>query len=833
MAVSRRASAQAKSAISRLSKLVAHQWDAQTLNAQAEISICLAVARLLEPDLSPQAWSWALGHLPTDTQSIAETVSCDPLITEAAAEVCGAWQSKLDPLAFFFEHLLNAHDRAQRRRHGVFYTPPEIARFIIRFVDRTLREEFSLKDGLLDAICVEEAIDRGLPPDTDKNVPLNQPLIRILDPALGAGVFLTEILHFARRQLTSADDWNRVAPSLLRRLGGIELLPGAAGIAIVRIAATLMRTGYAFASDAQITLHIGDALAAPIRPPWTVVIGNPPFSGISSAKHPWLLELLRGRGPGEEQRASYFEFNGVALGERKHWLHDDYVKFFRIAHEQVEAAGFGIVGLVTSHGYFDNVSFRAMRQQLQATFPRVAIVDLHGSAKRREKTPEGARDENVFGIEAGVAIGLFRRPLIASPTEAIRADVWGSRESKLQALEADDLPWTRVSFDSSEPSFADRRTASEHEAGWPIDEAMPVHSTAPVTARDAFVIARTRAELEARCRDFCDPSVSDDEIRARYFTRTRSPLYAAGDTRGWKLAEARRRMQQTDWQLLIHRVLYRPLDERFILWAPWMIDWPRGEVTSHLVGHENLTLITRRQAPPNMPWTYAWVTDNLALDGVIRSDNRGSESLFPLWLYSAEGRVANFSPRFIADFEAATGLFCGAATTDQSVFCPEDLLAYIYALLSCTAYRQRYQAQLTSSFPRVSIPRSKEVFQRLALAGRRLFTATADRVAVRYVGSFPTAIDTGFPRYESGRVWLNKCSYLSGISSRTWQWRVGTYQVCLKYLKSWRGQTLDEPGMRQIIAALTQARRYAASQTLIDRWAVRGVDFGRDFLEMR
>lgn len=819
--------------MTRLAKLVAQQWDAQNTNSQTEIALCLAVARLLEPDLSPQAWSWAVRHLPTDTQSIAETVSCAPLITEAAAEVCCTWQSKLDPLAFFFEHLLNARDRAQRRRHGVFYTPPEIARFIIRFVDRTLREEFLLQDGLLDAICVQEAIDRGWLPHADSDAPLSQPLIRILDPALGAGVFLTELLHHARRLLTSADNWNRVAPSLLRRLGGIELLPGAAAIAIVRIAATLMRTGYAFASDAQMTLHIGDALAAPIHPPWTIVIGNPPFSGISSAKHPWLLELLRGRGLGGEQRASYFEFNGVALGERKHWLHDDYVKFFRIAHEQVEAAGFGIVGLVTSHGYLDNVSFRAMRQQLQGTFPRIAIVDLHGSAKRRETTPEGMRDENVFGIETGAAIGLFRRPPIVSAADTRRADLWGTRESKLEALETDDLCWIQLPLNIQQHSGANGQTSPEYVAGWPIDEAMPVHSTAPVTARDAFVVARTRAELEARCQDFCDPSISDDEIRARYFTRTRSPHYAAGDTRGWKLADARRRMLETEWHSLIHRVLYRPLDERFILWAPWMIDWPRGEVTSHLVWHENLTLITRRQAPPNLPWTYAWVTDKLALDGVIRSDNRGSESLFPLWLYSGEGKVANFSPRFTADIEAATRLRLSTATTDEGGFSPDDLLGYIYALLSSTVYRQRYRAQLTSSFPRVLIPRSKEVFWRLAVAGRRLFTATADRVGVHYVGSLPTAIDAGFPRYESGRVWLNARSYLSGTSSRTWQWRVGTYQVCLKYLKSWRGQTLDEPGMKQIVAVLSQARHYVARQALINRWGVRGVDFGRDFLDKR
>ncbi|HVK81333.1 MAG TPA: type ISP restriction/modification enzyme, partial [Verrucomicrobiae bacterium] len=638
----------------------------------------------------------------------------------------------------------------RRKRHGVFYTPPALVRHVVRNVDKVLREEFYLTDGLLDETTWQTALERGDVAVLPDGVAGTDPLIRIIDPALGAGLFLTEIILAARRSVPDVDQWNEVAPRLLARLGGIEILPAAAVIALVRLAATLHATGYCFASAAKIDLRLGDALASPMRPPWTVIIGNPPFSGISSTKHDWVHALLRGRGPAGEPRANYFEFAGAPLAERKHWLQDDYVKFLRVAHEQIETAGLGIVALVTSHGYLDNITFRALREKLSATFARISLLDLHGNAKRRERAPDGGRDENVFGIESGVAIGIFRKPPGEVATAIERGDVWGMRAAKLAALDGADVgtlqPITTGSAvrDASFHIHIKTRFA-EYEAGWSIDKAMPVNSTAPVTARDAFVVADTMEELAQRAQDFCNPAISDEVIRARYFTRTRSRSYAAGDTRGWKLADARRRMQTLDWRTLVQRVQYRPCDERVMLWADWLIDWPRTEVTSHLLAGENLALITRRQAPPNQPWTYVWITDKLALDGVIRSDNRGSESLFPLWLYDRDGRRANFAAEFVSAF---------AHVADDEVD-TNRLLHYIYGLLHSRRYRDRYQQALVADFPRILIPRSRQLFERVAQVGRRL--AVDHRMpktprAVQYCGRLPTSVDAGFPRHVGRRL---------------------------------------------------------------------------------
>ena len=182
---------------------------------------------------------------------------------------------------------------------------------------------------------------------------------------------------------------------------------------------------------------------------------------------------------------------------------------------------------------------------------------------------------------------------------------------------------------------------------------MPVNTTAPVTARDHFVVAFTREELASRIAEFRDLSISDDDIRQRYFQRTRSARYETGDTRGWKLAEARRIVAADDnWQAAYRSLPLPPLRLALCVLAPRHDRLAANRSNTTLLHRAPLCLIARRQQLPTQPCTFFWISDGLALDGVIRSDNRGSESLFPLYL-SADSQQANFAPGFVEQF--ATG----------------------------------------------------------------------------------------------------------------------------------------------------------------------------------
>lgn len=619
-----------------------------------------------------------------------------------------------------YDTFLDSYSKDNRKRGGVFFTPPPIADYIVANIDRLLREECGFANGLAD--------DR----------------VTIIDPACGTGIFLLAIINFLHAR-SSNNHW---LPSLLSRLIGIEILPPAAFLAKLNIALKLTEISYDFQDAHSIQILTGDALCPVINSAFSiqnsafpVLIGNPPFSSLSTNSNEWISRLVRG----DEEIRGYVRANGQELGERKTWLHDDYVKFIRLAQWHVEEAGGGIVGYVTNHGYLDNATFRLMRHELLRVFPHIEIVDLHGNRKKHEISPDGSPDENVFGLDQGIALSLLCRPPTlarsaskSSTLSTIKySELWSTRNQKLDVLAAATRQTKQPRFPSvalrasvlnpQAPSWQlvpSTATAScaEYSSAWSLEDAMPVNTTAPVTARDHFVVAFSREELISRIEAFCDLSISDDVIRQRYFQRTRSARYETGDTRGWKLGEARRIVAaDANWQRHIVRCLYRPFDWRFVFWHPAMIDWPRTEVSRHLLHRDPLCLIARRQQLPTQPCTFFWISDGLALDGVIRSDNRGSESLFPLYL-SADSQQANFVPGFVEQFATVTRLNWQPLGSGDLVaaFGPEDLLAYIYALFHSPSYREKYAGELRGAFPKVLAPKSADEFARLSKFGIEL-----------------------------------------------------------------------------------------------------------------
>ncbi|MHB8970843.1 MAG: type ISP restriction/modification enzyme [Pirellulaceae bacterium] len=740
--------------------------------------------------------------------------------------------------SYFFEEFLSQYSAQSRRRQGVYYTPPELASYVVRSIDDLLRTEFALEDGLADRSPWQEVRQRAGTPHMSAVGHPTASFVRLLDPAMGTGVFLLaafdHIRHWweAQRSTQTVDDWSEfVTRTVLPRLCGQELMLPAVVVAQLLMTARLVESGYNFRQPGKLSLHLGNTLFQPRigdtglvdeAHPYTIVLGNPPFAGVSDNHDPWVRQLLRGRAPGTPQEvANYFQVDGQPLGEKKHWLEDDYVKFVRLAHWLIEAAGTGIVGLVTNHGFLDNVTFRGMRQQLLSTFSRIGVVDLHGNTRTGERSPDGGPDESVFGIEQGVAVTLFCRPVRSTASSCIEhVSLWGRRSEKLHALLGGPrLPGTPL--EPCTPNYFlaphDRSGDAEYARGYRLSDIMPVNSTAPVTARDSFVVAFSEAELQERIAVLGDSNVSDEEIRRRYFTSGRSTKYPAGDTRGWRLAEARERIRrEPDWRQWIRDCLYRPFDRRKIFWIAWMIDWPRDAIMAHLATGNNVALVARRQVPASQPCNYFWITDTITLDGLVRSDNRGSESVFPLYLAEniaggyaralRDGRPAfstvgprrpNFSADFVDRFASQLNLSWNAETgaVRAEQFTPWELFCYIYALLHAPSYRQRFAAWLRIDFPRVFVPVQSALFRSLSLLGAQLVEHHLLRgepsVRVAFEGPLSAnQVGAGFPRWAQHRIYLNRDLSVGPVAQNVWEFRVGTHQVCRKWLKDRRGREL-------------------------------------------
>jgi len=783
-------------------------------------------------------------------------------------------------LTHFYEEFLEGYNAQQKSHHGVYYTPQPVAAFIVRSVHEALREEFGLEGGLADTATWRQMAQRFSDWTLPAGADLDEPFVRILDPALGTGVFLVEVIDVIHRTMVtrwqaegrSVGDirqlWRHYVPAhLLPRIFGLELLLPPLAIAHVQVLAKLATTGYD-SPAAGLQLYLADTLADPAalssrasdswwtreiaraqhvrcEMPITVVVGNPPFSGISDHRGLWINQLLRGRLDGGSGAASYYQVDGRGLGERKLWLQDDYVKFFRYAQWCIERSKAGVIGFVTNHGYLDNATFRGMRQQLIGAFPRFNILDLHGNRKKKESAPGSGRDENVFGVEQGVAVGVFRRPPENKASQIVYGELWGERTSKFATLDASVCPElggnatqaavteSGVAWKSVEPRgpnyfFTPQNVArlAEYQRGLLLNDIMPVNSTVVVTARDSFVVAFDKQELVQRMQVFRDLSVPDHEIRQRYFTNGRSKKYPPGDTRGWQLTEARKRMAADDgWQDYVRTCLYRPFDRRSVYWAKWMVDWPRGPIMQHMIGGPNVALIARRQMLPTQACNYFWVSDDITLDGVIRSDNRGSESLFPLYLYSSpansEQRRANLDVGFIEEISRTLSL---EWTDDgygdlESCFGPDDVLGYFYAQFNSPTYRQRYCTGLRIEFPRVFLPADRKLFCSLCRLGRQLVnchlaSSRAEPLAVN--GSTPMGIASGFPKYESGRVFISHDRSIGPVSPAVWRFQAGGHQVCRKWLKDRRRRGIDEMQWTYYGTVLAAIQRTLLLMTAVD-----------------
>ena len=493
-----------------------------------------------------------------------------------------------DPVVHFYEDFLAAYDPKLREVRGVYYTPEPVVSYIVRSVDHLLRDRFGLADGLADtATLTVERPDGG---------PETSPRVLILDPAAGTGTFLRETIATIRTTIENkglGGVWpDYVRDHLLPRLFGFELLMAPYAICHLKLALEIggteadftlpegerlrvfltntleephERTGALFAHE--IVREAAGADDVKRKKPVMVVLGNPPYSGHSANQGKWIRELLRGQ-DGKEKTGNYFEVDGQPLGEKNpKWVNNDYVKFIRFAQWRIEQTGEGILAFITDHSYLNSPTFRGMRQSLMETFDEIYLLDLHGNTKKKEHAPDGCKDENVFDIQQGVAVGIFVKHAKATNNSVGRvchADLWGEREAASQGgkygwLAANDVAstcWAELSPTSPFYLFVPRNEAlaEEYEAGWKLTEVFPVHSVGIVTARDGLAIRWTEDDMRRTALDFA----------ARGIEEARNVYGLGRDSQDWKVSWAQEDVRlHLDSDKHVKPILYRPFDTRF------------------------------------------------------------------------------------------------------------------------------------------------------------------------------------------------------------------------------------------------------------------------------
>lgn len=757
-----------------------------------------------------------------------------------------------DPVIHFYETFLAEYDATRRVDRGVYYTPPQVISYIVRSVDALLKTDLHKSDGIAD--------DTAL----------------ILDPATGTGGFLLAVadhIHQHVSETYGSGYWTRyVNGKLINRLSGFEILVAPYTIAHLKLSLFLQAHGWNPTDTERLGIYLTNTLEEPKEkeryafasfisdeanaavsvkkdtPDFIhhathggkttlAILGNPPYPRSSANPSRDADGDLNFIGRLIED---YKHVDGRRMAERNYQvLQGDYVKFIRWAQWRIDKNGEGVIGYITNNSFLDGIIFRGMRRSLMKSFNTIYCLNLHGSSRIKENVPDGETDQNIFDIQQGVAILLCvkskkdsRKPINGDNLDAAKiyyAELWGSREKKYVTLLNTDVQSTEWKELHPTPHlylFVPHNAAhtAEYEKGWSLTDIFQASSIGIVTARDKLTIHRTPEAVRATVTDFV--ALPEAEARQKYRLPT--------DSRDWKIADAQADLRtHPDIKKHVVPIQYRPLDTRYTYYTgqTGFHCRPRSAISSHLVFGENLALCVCRIVTSPV-WQHAFITDKITENSYI--SNRGSESghVFPLYTYThparqdlSTERAPNLKPAFIKAFSERLGLPQTGQFGMPEGISPENLLAYIYAVLHSPAYRERYYEFLKYGFPRIPLPSDIAHFRRLSTLGQRLIDMhllnfsrasfslqdCAKNVPAppwhRFEGEGDGVVSK--PGYRDGHVWINPTQHFTDVPEAVWDFEIGAYQVCEKWLQDRRGERLSDVELRQYQQILV-----AVSETL-------------------
>ncbi|MCX6909277.1 MAG: N-6 DNA methylase, partial [Verrucomicrobia bacterium] len=740
----------------------------------------------------------------------------------------GKGKGKDDPVVHFYETFLAAYDPKMRKVRGVFYTPPQAVSYIVRSIDWLLKDRFHRPKGLAD----------------EKTF--------ILDPATGTATFIYFVIaHIFQSFASQKGAWDSyVASHLLNRIFGFEILMAPYAVAHLKIGMQLEQTGYTFGSDQRLGIYLTNTLdhtekqvelkmaefiakeaneAAAVKdsPVLEVVLGNPPYANFGMMnKGEWIQNLL----------ADYKK----GLKEKKLNLDDDFIKFIRFAQWRVEKTGHGIVGFVTSNTYLDGLTHRRMRECLMETFNEIFILNLHGSSKKQETSPDGSKDENIFDITVGVSIALFVKLPKQTGCRVHYADLWGSRENKYKVLfetDAANTQWKKLK--PAAPHFyftpKDFGAEDEYKGGWSIADVFSVWQNGLKTDRDELFFDFDRATLRKRMETFYSEEC-DEAFKSQY----RIVASSSYDI------EARRKETQFD-ETNIRQCLYRPFDFRWLYYNPQLTSRPAYEVMQHMLS-ANLALVCLRQTRRGETGTFLAARNLINKDAVSLFD---IGTVFPLYLYDTEKRKKgdwgkaitmalfesspgyqtrrpNLSPAFLKSLAEKLKLPQPSPQALPKGIWPEDVFHYAYAVFHSPTYRQRYAEFLKIDFPRLPLTSDVKLFRALAAKGAELVALhlmESPKLA-EFITEWPVKGSDVVEKVQytdnDERVWINPQQYFGGVPKPVWEFHIGGYQVCDRWLKDRKGRKLsydDVQHYQKIVVALSETMRLMQEvDALIPKW---------------
>ncbi|HDZ4329869.1 TPA: DNA methyltransferase [Campylobacter jejuni] len=721
-----------------------------------------------------------------------------------------------DPYLHFYETFLASYDPKLREVRGVYYTPAPVVIFIINAIDEALKQDFNHKKGLSEAL--------------DKNITL-------LDFATGTGTFLLEAFRKALEPI-SKNSVNYNPKALIDKFCGFEFLIAPYTIAHLKISQsfkeefnsplnddeslkialtnTLYSKSISKEQNDQNTLFTLIDLtkefkkAQKIKEEQILIItGNPPYSGASSNKglyedeikisyglepskanlnneqKKWISSYLKEK---SKQNTSTFkaiyEKHKLENEKNSKVILDDYVKFIRFAQSKIDSQESGIFAFISNNSFLDNPTFRGMRYSLMQSFDKIYILNLHGDTRKKEKAPDGSKDDNVFDIMQGVSINIFiKQNSKAKNTNIYYHDLYGKRKDKYEFLYENDLnsiKWTLVK--NNEPFYLflpqNNDLLEEYNKGISVKDIFMLSSVGIASSKDAILISTNNKKLEQQVYNFYN------EFDKKY----------------------------------IKEIAYKPFDTQKIYYDIKKVERPRIDIMEHFLGYENIGLIYDRG-------TNLKEISNLFISSkVIDKHLVGANSyVSPLYLYPTT-RSKKFlkkeNPNFneenftskIENFKESFRTFIDELYKEK--FSPEDILGYIYAVLFHKIYREKYLDFLKIDFPKIPFTKDKNTFKNLSKLGLKLVNLhllkndeldfNVGEALFKDIKNKNFKIQKIKYNKDVKELFINESLYFNEVSLEIYEFKIGGYVVLDKYLKSHKGEDIDHKHFTLIIQTLNE-----------------------------
>ncbi|EAH7208989.1 DNA methyltransferase [Campylobacter jejuni] len=756
-----------------------------------------------------------------------------------------------DPYLHFYETFLASYDPKLREVRGVYYTPAPVVIFIINAIDEILKQDFNHKKGLSEAL--------------DKNITL-------LDFATGTGTFLLEAFRKALEPI-SKNSVNYNPKALIDKFCGFEFLIAPYTIAHLKISQsfkeefnsplnddeslkialtnTLYSKSISKEQNDQNTLFTLIDLtrefkkAQKIKEEQILIItGNPPYSGASSNKGLYEdeIKISYGLEPSKanlskeqkkyinlyfqektKQNTSTFKaiYEKHKLENEKNpkWLLDDYVKFIRFAQSKIDSQESGIFAFISNNSFLDNPTFRGMRYSLMQSFDKIYILNLHGDTRKKEKAPDGSKDDNVFDIMQGVSINIFiKQNSKAKNTKIYYHDLYGKRKDKYEFLYENDLnsiKWTLVK--NNEPFYLflpqNNDLLEEYNKGISVKDMFMLSGVGICSKRDNIVFHNNKENLMQLLKDFN--------------TKTKDELYKiydiGEDSRDWKLDSAIKAVNKNcdNLENFIKKCHYRPFDKKWTYYienSKAFMAYPVYDIFEHFLENENIGLICDRGTKLNN-------IDNIFISSkIIDLHLVGSGSyIYPLYLYPTT-RSKKFlkkeNPNFneenftskIENFKESFRTFIDEFYKEK--FSPEDILGYIYAVLFHKIYREKYLDFLKIDFPKIPFTKDKNTFKNLSKLGLKLVNLhllkndeldfNVGEALFKDIKNKNFKIQKIKYNKDTKELFINESLYFNKVSPEIYEFKIGGYAVLDKYLKSHKEEDIDHKHFTLIIQTLNE-----------------------------